>query len=370
MVTVLMATYQGKKYLEQQLDSILAQTVPVRIFVSDDGSDDGTREMLFKYQGWYPEQVFLMHRPVGPEAGRNIPPAACNFFWLLGCAAREGRSDYIMLSDQDDVWFNCKVKCMLARMKELEEELGTEHPILLHSDMEVTDERLDQIHPSFFSYQHCDPERASFAEVLVENPVTGGALMMNRALLELVTGMKKGRAEAETLEKRWQKLLPCACYMHDWWIALVASCFGTIDCIQEPLYQYRQHSANTLGAKKTGSLEDMTERLGRRQQVRENYSRMFQQAVAFGRRYGRYMSPEQKDILRAFLALPVQSPAIRFKNIRDHHLYKSTLTQIFGMCLLMPKVKPTAGERRHGCWNRKSSAVEKQTVKNRRRRRA
>ena len=46
MVTVLMATYRGKQYLEQQLDTILAQTVPVRILISDDGSDDGTREML------------------------------------------------------------------------------------------------------------------------------------------------------------------------------------------------------------------------------------------------------------------------------------------------------------------------------------
>ena len=46
MVTVLMATYRGKQYLEQQLDTILAQTVPVKILISDDGSDDGTREML------------------------------------------------------------------------------------------------------------------------------------------------------------------------------------------------------------------------------------------------------------------------------------------------------------------------------------
>lgn len=54
-----MAAWQGKKYLEQQLDSILAQTVPVRIWVSDDGSDDGTRELLEQYCEWYPKQVFF-----------------------------------------------------------------------------------------------------------------------------------------------------------------------------------------------------------------------------------------------------------------------------------------------------------------------
>ena len=324
MVTVLMAVYQGKKYLEQQLDSILAQTVPVRIFVSDDGSDDGSRELLLQYSQWYPQQVFLMDRQEKLEG--EIPPAAGNFFWLMSCAAKEGKSDYIMLSDQDDVWFNHKVKRLLARMKRLERELGAAHPILVHSDMEVVDEDLEQIHPSFFAYQHCDPERTSFAEVLVENPVTGGALMMNRALLEIVTGMS-GAGK-----------LPASCCMHDWWIALAASCFGTIACVREPLCQYRQHDGNTLGAKATGSLGDMKARLGRRQQVKENYRRMLSQAVAFGRRYGRRMSREQREVLRAFLALPSQNLPDRFQSVRKYHMYKSTLPQILGMCALMPRV--------------------------------
>ena len=115
MITVLMAAWQGKKYLEQQLDSILAQTVPVRIWVSDDGSDDGTRELLEQYCEWYPKQVFLHSRENSGENG-----AAGNFFWLLSLAAKEGKSDYVMLSDQDDVWFHHKVKTLLRRMKQLE----------------------------------------------------------------------------------------------------------------------------------------------------------------------------------------------------------------------------------------------------------
>ena len=110
MITVLMAAWQGKKYLEQQLDSILAQTVPVRIWVSDDGSDDGTRELLEQYCEWYPKQVFLYSRENSGENG-----AAGNFFWLLSLAAKEGKSDYVMLSDQDDVWFHHKVKTLLRR---------------------------------------------------------------------------------------------------------------------------------------------------------------------------------------------------------------------------------------------------------------
>ena len=67
MITVLMATWQGKKYLEQQLDSILAQTVPVRIVISDDGSDDGTRELLERYAEWYPTQIVLHHHQTPQE---------------------------------------------------------------------------------------------------------------------------------------------------------------------------------------------------------------------------------------------------------------------------------------------------------------
>ena len=231
MITVLMATYQGRKYLEQQLDSILAQTVPVRIWISDDGSDDGTAELLEQYRGWYPKQVFLFPRK---DRTKPFPGAAGNFFWLMSLAAQEGKSDYIMFSDQDDVWFNHKTKELLHRMKELERGLGSQCPILVHSDMEVVDEQLQRIHPSFFRYAGCDPRRTTFAEALVENPVTGGAVMMNRALLDLAA-----RA-------------PRSCFMHDWWLALTVSCFGVMDYVSQPLYQYRQHGGNVLGARDTG----------------------------------------------------------------------------------------------------------------------
>lgn len=353
MITVLMATCQGKQYLEQQLDSILAQTVPVRILVSDDGSDDGTRELLLQYREWYPKQVFLHHRPAGAVASRSIPPAAQNFFWLLSLAAADEDNKYILLSDQDDVWFNHKVRCLMRNMKQLEGRLGKEHPILLHSDMEVVDETLEPIAPSFFNYQKCDPARNMLAEVLVENPVTGGALMMNRALLEKLVGNQDAEsrdAERRDAESRdagnriagslerceW---VPAACCMHDWWIALVAACFGTIRCVPEPLYQYRQHGHNTLGAKATGSAADIKDRLRRQQQVRDNYRNMMEQAQAFLRRYGVEMEDENRAAVQAFLSLPIQSPLGRLQSIRRNHLYKSSGLQTIALCFTMPDLR-------------------------------
>lgn len=361
MITVLMATWQGKKYLEQQLDSILAQTVPVRILISDDGSDDGTREMLDQYREWYPKQIRLVHhKQVLEDAGTDaessnaeasntealsagtpdtdaegtkssvrsgiksgtksrISPAAENFFWLMSQAVLDEKNEYILLSDQDDVWFNDKVKTMIRKMKEVEKQLGKDCPVLLHSDMEVVDENLNLIDESFFAYQHCNPARNTLAEVLVENPATGGAMMMNRALLELV------------------KDQPKYCCMHDWWIALTAVSFGVTGCCPDSLYQYRQHGDNTLGAKMTGSMEDMKERLENQEQVEENYQNMMRQAAVFLHHFGPQLAEEQRSVLRAFLALPLQTPAGRMKNILRNHFFKSSKLQTMAMCVTIPR---------------------------------
>ncbi len=325
MITVLMATYQGIRYLEQQLDSILAQTVPVRIWISDDGSDDGTRQLLEDYQKWYPDQIFLFHRN---KEEVPMPGAAGNFFWLLSLAAKEGKSDYVMLSDQDDVWFNNKVKRQLKRMKQLEKGLGSKCPILVHSDMEVTDGALNEISPSFFYYAGCNPERTSFAEILVENPVTGAAMMMNRALLKLVAKPPK------------------TCFMHDWWIALAASCFGVIDYVADSLYQYRQHGANVLGAR--ASLEEYRQRPARQQEVEENYRLMMAQANAFGKRFWEQMDGRQRMILRAFLALPYQSVAGRLQNILRNRFWKSSRLQTAAMCVTIPHAGEKLGRKGKG----------------------
>lgn len=322
MITVLMAAYNGENYIRQQLDSILAQTVALRIVVSDDGSRDGTREILEQYQREHPERIVLHHRGGTSKDSdlRSMAPAAVNFFWLLRYAAEEGTSDYVMLSDQDDVWMPDKAEVLLERMKQLEQRLGADHPVLVHSDMEVVDRDLRPIHSSFFSYAHCDPNRVLFSEILVENPVTGGAMLMNRALLFLAAQ------------------LPEYCYMHDWWIALAASCFGTIDCVRKPLYQYRQHEHNLVGATAAGSLEDLKKRLGRQRQVRENYRNMMRQAAAFGRHFRSRLNQEQKRILHAYLQLFRQSPPARWKNIRRNHFEKSSRLQTLAMCVTIPRL--------------------------------
>lgn len=355
-ITVLMATYQGESYIRQQLDSILAQTVPVGLVISDDGSEDGTRKILEEYRQRYPDRIRLRHRREPGRGGEQkqtrtgrhapvSPPAADNFFWLLSLAAQE-ECPYVLLSDQDDVWFPHKAETLLARMRKLEARLGQDHPVLVHSDMEVVgdkalakagaypvqnripaqagessrqaDSGLELISPSFFAYARCNPRRTGLAQILVENPVTGGALMMNRALLGLV----------------WER--PRICCMHDWWIALAAACFGTISCVDRPLYQYRQHGHNLVGATATGSAADLAGRLGRQKQVEENYYRMMAQAREFESRFRHRLDGKQKAVLRAFLALPGQTPFQRLAGIAGNHFYKSSPLQTLAMCVTIP----------------------------------
>ena len=323
MITVLLAAWNGEAYIEEQLDSILGQDGlelnDLRIVISDDGSTDRTREILENYHAQFPEQILLKHRSAERKAkdlADGIPAAAGNFFWLLSQA---GESDYYMLSDQDDVWKPNKIEALMMEMMCQEVLNGADHPILVHSDMEVVDANLKTIHTSFFKYQKCDPDRTGFSEILVENSVTGGAVMMNRALAKLL------------------KERPQACFMHDWWIALAASCFGTISCVKEALYLYRQHGHNTLGAKETGSVKDMAERLERSVQVEENYRKMAAQAHAFGNMYGDCMNPEQKAVLRAYLALRYQSPMGRFRNIVKNRFFKSSKLQTLAQCVTIPR---------------------------------
>lgn len=319
MITVLVAAFQGEAYLEEQLDSILNQTLTdINIVISDDGSTDGTWELTRRYASQYPGRVrCLRHiRKEKPAAGYGgIHPAAANFFWLLS----QAEGDYILLSDQDDVWRKDKVQRLLYHMKKAEKKWGADTPILVYSDARVVDQERRLIARSFLNYQHIDSKRTSLNEILVENPVTGGAMMFNAALLAYV------------------KKAPGQCVMHDWWIALAASCFGKIKCVKEPLYDYRQHGNNTLGAKKALSLVSIRRRFNRKEQIREQYERMFAQASSFLNCFETRITQKQEETLRAFLSLPHQGFWEKMKTIRRNHFYKSSMLLTAVQCITMPR---------------------------------
>ena len=223
-IAVLLAAYNGEKYIAQQLDSLIAQTFPDwELFIHDDGSCDATPVILKKYAAAYPERIHIIEAP--PQGS-----AKGNFFFLM----RQIDAPYLMFCDQDDVWNTDKIECSLSALKALEAQKGADVPMMAFSDSTVVDEELRVISESFLSYQNLDPTKLRFPELMVQNVVPGNTAMFNRALLQYA----RKCSDAEVI------------IMHDWWCALAAAYFGEIVFINKSTLLYRQHKDSLLGAKK------------------------------------------------------------------------------------------------------------------------
>jgi glycosyltransferase involved in cell wall biosynthesis len=224
-VCIVLATYNGARYLDAQLQSIQDQThLNWSLLIRDDGSTDATPQILTRWRDRYPSKITIL------PADTNRGPAG-NFSALLEAVD----AAYVALCDQDDVWVPERLTRGLVRLQAIEAQHGADHPILIHSDLEVVDADLNTLAPSMWRHQFLRPERErDLRHVMVQNVVTGCTVLMNRSLVA-VAGP-----------------IPAAAVMHDWWIALVAAAIGTVDHIDLPLVRYRQHGRNDTGAKSWG----------------------------------------------------------------------------------------------------------------------
>lgn len=228
LVDVLLATYNGSRYLADQLDSILAQThQDFRILVSDDGSSDDTLAILQRYRARLGARLVLVPNP---SPGKGV---VRNFENLMVASLDGGAARWAVFCDQDDVWLPEKIASSLAEMLRIEGEDGGQVPCLVHSDLTVVDEGLAVLSPSFARYQQMDPATCTPLSLLSVNQVTGCTMMVNRVLLKMALP------------------LPAEVIMHDWWCGLVSGS-GRRSFLARPLILYRQHGANQVGAKDRG----------------------------------------------------------------------------------------------------------------------
>lgn len=210
-VAVLMSTYNGGRYIEQQLESLSSQEgVEVELLVRDDGSSDSTCAILEKWRAkmnlrWY--------------TGENLG-SAWSFMDLLYNAPA---ADYYAFCDQDDVWFSHKLQRAVEKITACKEGEGRE--VLYFSAQRLTDGDLNVIGDSV-------PRRLfTFGESLLRNPAAGCTMVFNNKLMQLVKREK-----------------PSYLYMHDMWLYMVCMAVGGLLLFDaEPTMFYRQHGGNVVG---------------------------------------------------------------------------------------------------------------------------
>lgn len=228
-IGVLLATYNGEKYLSEQVDSIFQQAgFNIIIFAHDDGSSDSTKILLEENRQKYQDRFIVLQ-------GASTGSSKSNFMYLIEQALKY-RIDYFFFADQDDVWQRQKVKVMMKKMKEVE---VAEKPCVIFSDMKVVDENLNEIAPSFFNYINANPERILPNQLIMQSFIAGCSMLVNRKTAELSIYY----TNIDNI------------FMHDWWLALIGAYIGQIFCIKEPLVLYRQHGNNQIGARPLKKIE-------------------------------------------------------------------------------------------------------------------
>lgn len=214
MVDVLMAVYNGEKYLAEQIDSILNQSYDDwRLYICDDHSSDSSYNIAKDYQKRYPDKIFVSQNSV------NSGNAGTNFFNMIS----KSNADIIMTCDQDDVWKRDKIKIAVEALK------NEDKPTLVHTDLTVVDQNKNVIEDSMIKKQKIDPYRTKPNQMIVQNTVTGCTMAINRALADIIK-------------------IPQGQPVHDWYIAVIAALFGKIKFIPQSTILYRQHSDNYCGS--------------------------------------------------------------------------------------------------------------------------
>lgn len=227
-ILVMMSTYNGEKHLREQIDSILNQKTDYEVYlhIRDDGSKDGTCEIIEEYIDSHPDQVILAR---GENVGYNA-----SFFSLINTA--EGY-DYYALSDQDDVWLPDKLQIACDTIDGVKEDI----PILYASTSYLVQ---DDLVP--YGITRKKEREMTMYNTIIQNICPGHTQVMNVKLIELLRG------DIDTSR----------IYVYDSWIQNVANLYGKILFDNESHTYYRQYEGNQMGSGvgKIGQLMASTKR--------------------------------------------------------------------------------------------------------------
>jgi len=304
-IAILLATYNGERYLAEQLQSIEKQTYGNwHVIISDDGSGDDTLGIAEKFRDQHAGRVTILRHELRPSS-------ACeNFFYLMDQCPLD--YPYIMFCDQDDVWAEDKVERSFAAIQELEKG-DSSTSCLVFSDAEVVDQDLGLISPSFLKYTGADPSRTLLSQLLVQNPITGAGVIVNAALL--------AKARSATDRDRIA--------MHDQWLGLVAACFGRIGFLDVPTFQYRQHRDNVAGAVRM-SIASIGEK---RRIARRSLDSKRSQAAQLLDAFQGYLSKKDEELLLTYCSFESRTKLFKISYCLKNNVLMSDMLRNLGLLI-------------------------------------
>jgi len=260
----------AERWIDPFMEGLLAQThTDWELWIRDDGSTDSTRRRLTV---WQEKDARIAHIIAGDES-LGLSQAFADVLSRIPAEARA-----VATADADDVWMPLRIERTLGALMKAEQE--SPRPVLVHSDLQVVDDGLNELAPSFWASQGMNPNPPSLHSLVIQNVATGPTLMFNGALLAHV------------------RTIPAAVTNHDWWIALVAMVTGQIVAVPECTVWYRQHGANNTAGARQGSIwQRLHGAWGYRAIVRRDLDRMARQAGALALAHGGQLTVEERRML-------------------------------------------------------------------------
>ncbi len=310
MIYIIMCTFNGERYIKEQLQSIVDNIMEDwKLFISDDQSADCTMKIAGEFQEKHPDKIFIYYNSSKKGAIGNF----LNKIYETGLLMAE--DDYIMLCDQDDIWNPDKIEKTMKGMKELIKTYGNNRPLLVCTDVCVADDDMNVINESFRRMNHYSIKNLDFPHLMMENKVQGCTVMINRSLALML------------------KKMPKRATMHDGWLGLIAAAFGKVKYIDEPTMKYRQHDNNVQGS--VAYKDDVKNKFSNLKEQRQIVMNTTGQIAEFIDIYAELLSPEVRRQAEAFATLPQQNFFVRRYNIFKYHMWKSGALRNIGLLLLI-----------------------------------
>lgn len=226
MIAILLSTYNGERFLRQQVDSLLNQGFKNwKLYIRDDGSTDNTISIIQEYTQTHPNKIYL------DSSNTDNLGAGKSFMYLL----QNTEANYYMFCDQDDVWKTDKIEITFNKILDLEYLHGKETPIGVFTDLEVVDENLATLMPSLWKGDNRNPDfiKDFYQQWTNRHATYGCTLMINKRAKDIVLPYR----QFEGIQGG-----------HDNWIEYILIKKGVYDYVDQPTILYRQHGKNVAGA--------------------------------------------------------------------------------------------------------------------------